>query len=78
MPGYPATHFCKTCNQETPHSEILVRQPSRYDVDKTWLGKVKLFAHSIINGGHYYNMDRYVTCKICGTKERDNWGNEFE
>ncbi|CAV19889.1 hypothetical protein AB4516_17210 [Vibrio sp. 10N.222.54.F12] len=78
MSGFPATHFCKTCNKETPHSEVLVRQTSSYDTDKTLLGRIKLFANSIINGGHYYNMDRYVECKVCGTRELDNWGNEFE
>ncbi len=66
MSGFPASHFCKRCNQETPHSEVLVRKPSRYDTDKTILGTLKLWAHTLINGGHYYDMDRYVTCKECG------------
>ncbi len=78
MSGYPATHFCKQCSQETPHSEILVRKTSSYDNDRSLLGRVKLMAHTFINGGHYYDMERYVTCKVCGHKEKDNWGNEFE
>ena len=78
MSGNPATHFCKKCNKETPHTETLIRQPSSYDTDRTWLGRITLFVHSIINGGHYYNMDRYVKCQVCGTRERDNWGSEFE
>ena len=78
MSGLPATHFCKRCNKETAHSEVLVRKPSRYDMDKTILGTLKLLAHTLINGGHYYDMDRYVTCKKCGCKEKDNWRKEFE
>ncbi len=78
MSGYPATHFCKQCEQETPHSEELVRKTSSYDTDTSLLGRIKLMAHTFINGGHYYDMDRYVTCKVCGHKEKDNWGKEFE
>lgn len=78
MSGYPAKHFCQQCSKETPHSEVLVRKPSRYDNDPSLLGKVKLLLHSFINGGHYYDMDRYVTCKECGHKQLDNWGKEFE
>ena len=78
MSGFPAAHFCKRCNRETPHSEVLVRKPSRYDTDKSILGTLKLWAHALLNGGHYYDMDRYVTCKECGHKEKDNWGKEFE
>ncbi|MEF1171662.1 hypothetical protein [Vibrio sinaloensis] len=78
MSGYPATHFCKQCEQETPHSEVLVRKNSSYDTDTSLLGRIKLMAHTFINGGHYYDMDRYVTCKVCGYKEKDNWGKEFE
>ena len=65
-------------HRETPHSEVLVRKPSRYDTDKSILGTLKLWAHTLLNGGHYYDMDRYVTCKECGHKEKDNWGKEFE
>lgn len=78
MSGYPAKHFCKQCGQETPHREILVRKTSSYDSDRSLLGRVKLMAHTFINGGHYYDMERYVTCEVCGRKEKDNWGNEFE
>ncbi|WP_047045477.1 hypothetical protein [Vibrio mexicanus] len=78
MTGYPATHHCNQCKEQTPHREILVRKPSEYDGDTSPLGRVKLFVSSVINGGHYYNMDRYVTCQVCGTKELDNKGNEFE
>ncbi|WP_260260983.1 hypothetical protein [Vibrio intestinalis] len=78
MRSYPATHFCTKCNMETPHKEILVRKPSSYDTDTSLLGRIQLLAHIFINGGHYYDMDRYVTCKVCGTKELDNKGNEFE
>ncbi|EGA69252.1 hypothetical protein VISI1226_02582 [Vibrio sinaloensis DSM 21326] len=78
MSGYPATHFCKQCEQETPHSEELVRKTSSYDTDTSLLGRIKVMAHTFINGGHYYGMDRYVTCKVCGHKEKDNWGKEFE
>ncbi|ARP37251.1 hypothetical protein [Vibrio syngnathi] len=78
MSGYPATHLCKKCNKETPHSEVLVRKDSSYDIDHSVLGRIKLFVHSIVNGGHYYDMDRYVKCKVCGTQEVDSWGNEFE
>lgn len=72
------THFCKACKGETPYSEVLVRKPSKYDSDPTVLGRLKLFAHTFINGGNYHDMDRYVTCKVCGLKELDNKGREHE
>ncbi|MEZ8064639.1 MULTISPECIES: hypothetical protein [Vibrio] len=78
MSGYPAAHFCKQCEQKTPHREVLVRKTSSYDTDTSLLGRIKLMIHTFINGGKYYAMDRYVTCKVCGHKEKDNWGNEFE
>ncbi len=78
MSGYPANHFCKQCEQKTPHSEMLVRKTSNYDTDTSLLGRIRLFAHTFINGGQYYDMDRYVTCKVCGNKEKDNWGKEFD
>ncbi|MCG9727184.1 hypothetical protein L1D54_04700 [Vibrio brasiliensis] len=78
MSGFPAAHFCKQCDQQTPHSEVLVRKPSSYDTDTSLVGRIKLMAHTFINGGHYYDMDRYVTCKVCGQKEKDNKGDEFE
>ncbi|MCK6262283.1 MULTISPECIES: hypothetical protein [Vibrio] len=76
--SYPATHFCKQCNQDTKHGEVLVRKPSSYDTQTTMRGRILLFLREFINGGHYYNMDRYVTCKTCGHRELDNKGNEFE
>ncbi|WP_070971684.1 hypothetical protein [Vibrio sonorensis] len=78
MSGFPASHYCNKCHSDTPHSEVLVTKPSSYDTDTSILGRVKLFAHTFINGGHYYNMDRYVTCKICGNRQLDNKGDEFE
>lgn len=78
MSEFPTAHFCKQCDQQTPHSEVLVRKPSSYDKDTSLVGRVKLMAHTFINGGHYYDMDRYVTCKVCGHKEKDNKGDEFE
>ena len=78
MSGYPAAHFCKQYEQKTPHREVLVRKTSSYDTDTSLLGRIKLMIHTFINGGKYYAMDRYVTCKVCGHKEKDNWGNEFE
>ncbi len=78
MSGFPATHLCKKCNQETPHSEILTRKVSRYDSNPSLMSRIKLLVHAFINGGHYYDMDRHVKCKACGTKELNNWGKEFE
>ncbi len=37
-----------------------------------------LFIHEFINGGHYYNMNRYVICTICRKKSFENMGDEFE
>lgn len=71
-------HFCKKCQKDTPYSEILVRKPSKYDTDRSVIGRIKLFAHTLINGGNYHDMDRYVTCKVCGLKELDNKGQEHE
>lgn len=70
--------YCKRCKAPTEHRESLVRKPSSYDTDKSLLGRVTLFIHEFINGGHYYNMNRYVTCTICGKKTLENMGNEFE
>ncbi|GAB2642278.1 hypothetical protein [Vibrio panuliri] len=78
MKSYPATHFCQKCQSDTPHSELLERKPSSYDTDTSLLGRITLFAHTFINGGHYYDMNRYVQCKVCGQKELDNKGSEFE
>lgn len=78
MPGFPANHFCKRCDKETLHSEQLIRKTSSYDRDHSVLGRLKLLANTFINGGHYYNMDRYVKCNECGHRELNNWGNEFE
>lgn len=78
MTLFSASYFCNKCQTDTEHSEVLVRKPSRYDTDKSTLGRIKLFIHSFINGGHYYYMDRYVQCKICGQKTLDNKGSEFE
>ncbi|MGY3568677.1 hypothetical protein J4N42_02025 [Vibrio sp. SCSIO 43135] len=75
---FTATQFCEKCQQETVHSEVLVRKPSRYDTQFTWTGRILLFIREFINGGHYYNMDRYVKCKVCGHKQLDNKGDEFE
>tara|TARA_B100001057_G_scaffold232255_1_gene232469 strand:+ start:2419 stop:2592 length:174 start_codon:yes stop_codon:yes gene_type:complete len=57
---------------------MLVRKTSNYDTDTSLLGRIRLFAHTFINGGQYYDMDRYVTCKVCGNKEKDNWGKELD
>ncbi|MGY2573859.1 hypothetical protein [Vibrio sp. C8] len=70
--------YCKRCKIPTEHRESLVRKPSSYDTDKSILGRVTLLIHEFINGGHYYNMNRYVTCTICGKKSLENMGNEFE
>lgn len=78
MLSYPASHFCKKCQSDTPHTEVMVRKPSSYDTDTSLLGRIKLLAHTFINGGEYHDMDRYVECKVCGHKELDNKGNEFE
>lgn len=78
MSGFPATHFCKKCNKETPHSEVLTRKSSSYDANPSLVSRIKLLVHTFINGGHYYDMDRHVKCKVCGAIELDNWGNEFE
>ncbi|MGF1720158.1 hypothetical protein L4D20_08985 [Vibrio kyushuensis] len=76
--GFLVTHFCKQCNQETEHSEVLVRKASKYDTQTSLFSRFMLFITEFINGGHYYNMDRYVTCKMCGRRELDNKGDEFE
>lgn len=72
-----STH-CDTCNQQTEHTESMVRKPSKYDNNKTLFGRLMLFVHEFINGGNYHNMDRYLTCKVCKTRTLHNVGNEFE
>ncbi|MBA5764299.1 hypothetical protein H2O73_18225 [Vibrio sp. 404] len=78
MSTFSTSCFCNKCQIDTKHSEVLVRKPSRYDTDQSILGRIKLLMHSFINGGHYYDMDRYVQCKVCGQKTLDNKGSEFE
>lgn len=78
MSGFPSANLCKRCNSETPHSEVLVRKPSSYDTGKSILGTLKLWAHSLIKDDHYFNMDRYATCRECGHKEKYNWVKEYE
>ncbi|GLQ73744.1 hypothetical protein [Vibrio penaeicida] len=78
MTEWSAEQYCNTCRKTTSHTETLVRKPSSYDSDTSLLGRIKLSLHTIINGGSYYDMDRYVTCKTCHTKELKNQGNEFE
>ncbi|MGF1911165.1 hypothetical protein L4C38_17180 [Vibrio kasasachensis] len=78
MFSFPTSYFCNKCQADTAHSEVLVRKPSRYDTDKSILGRIKLLMHSFINGGNYYDMDRRVQCKVCGQKTLDNKGCELE
>lgn len=75
---FTGQHYCQSCNKETVHNEVLIRKPSRYDKDPKILGRIKLLLHAFINGGHYYDMDLYVTCQTCGRRELDNKGSEFE
>ncbi len=70
--------YCNRCKCSTEHRETLARKPSSYDNKKTIPGRLMLLVHEFINGGHYYNMNRYVQCTICGKKELENMGNEFE
>ncbi|MGR5284430.1 hypothetical protein ACP3V5_03855 [Vibrio maritimus] len=70
--------YCQACNKPTSHKEMLVRKPSSYDTEPSLMGKIKLFAHTFINGGHYYDMDRYITCQDCGKRTLENKGKEFE
>lgn len=70
MSGFPAAHFCKRCNKETPHSEVLVRKPSRYDTDKTILGTLKLWAHTLINAVTITIWIAMSPARNVGTKRR--------
>jgi len=70
--------YCERCKTETEHQETLERKPSSYDQNKSIFGRIMLFVHEFINGGHYYNMNRFVICKQCSTKVLDNKGTEFE
>ena len=70
--------YCECCKTVTEHKETLERKLSSYDTNKSIFGRLMLLIHVFINGGHYYNMNRYLTCKICGHKVLENMGNEFE
>ncbi|MBD1559832.1 hypothetical protein HC752_23150 [Vibrio sp. S9_S30] len=78
MTEWSVEQYCDTCRKTTPHKEIMVRKPSRYDTDCSILGRIKLFVHSWINAGEYHDTDRYVTCKVCNHQVLDNRGSEFE
>lgn len=75
---FTGKHHCQSCNKETIHKEVLIRKPSSYDQQPTFLGRFKLLLHTFINGGHYYDMDRYLACQTCGQRKLDNKGSEFE
>ncbi|EOC6597804.1 hypothetical protein ACI6KS_003652 [Vibrio parahaemolyticus] len=72
------SRYCECCKTATEHKETLERKPSSYDENKSIFGRLMLLVHEFINGGHYYNMNRYLVCKICRHKVLDNMGNEFE
>ncbi len=70
--------YCARCKISTEHRETLERKPSSYDSKKSIHGRVMLLIHEFINGGHYYNMNRYVICTMCRKKSLENMGDEFE
>ncbi|HFG1722145.1 TPA: hypothetical protein ACGF0S_003611 [Vibrio cholerae] len=70
--------YCNSCKADTEHKESLERKPSSYDQQKSIFGRFMLFVHEFINGGHYYNMNRYMCCNVCKNKSLENVGKEFE
>lgn len=72
------SRYCERCKTDTEHKETLERKPSIYDAKKSIFGRLMLLVHEYINGGQYYNMNRYLVCKTCGHKVLENMGNEFE
>ena len=74
--------FCDHCGEETEHREIIKQKPSKYGNSRKEQFKAFLsgfFAGTVSPAGASLDLiDRYVVCKKCGHKKRENLGDEFQ
>ena len=71
--------YCEKCGTNTEHKELM--QPKPVKRPKT---VIDLFKQLMSNELYSYqvmdteSLDRYIVCKVCGTRRLDNVGQEFE
>jgi len=77
--------YCSQCRKNTSHKEqVQARKMPLYK--NTFWGGVKQFViETLIIGGStdltlktICDLDRFITCTVCGKKTLDNHGQEFE
>ncbi len=71
--------YCEKCGTKTEHKEQM--QPKPVLRPKTVVDILKQLVSSELYSYQIGNadlLDRYVVCKICGTKRLENIGQEFE
>lgn len=71
--------YCEKCGKNTEHKELM--QPKPVQRPKTVTDFLKQLVSSELYSyqvGTADLLDRYIVCKVCGTKRLENVGHEFE
>ncbi|SHO54539.1 hypothetical protein VQ7734_00253 [Vibrio quintilis] len=54
--------YCPVCQKITPHKSIMRRSPSDHC---SRLQVIQSFISSLMQGNHYYKLERQCFCRVC-------------